>query len=97
MGKQKPSRAEKAAKKKKAREAFGKANGSTSTTALCPDFRAALSDALQTNRPAVLEATGLPFNILARIATGAQPAQPNQAACIHGAAEVIGWIPPTNG
>jgi len=92
----KPSAAEKKAKRKQARQRFnGSASSGAQTITLCEDSRKALETALtnQEQRKTVVKATGLPFNQLSRIATGATPARPYQTKAILSAADTIGFTP----
>lgn len=94
----KPSKAAKMAKRKEKRRAYNNAanNGGGNNVALCADFKDALATALQEKkvRSNVVKITGLPFNTLARIASGRQAARPHEVKRLHEAADVIGFQPP---
>ncbi len=91
------SAAEKKAKRKQARRRFNSSASGPQTATLCSNSRKALETALtnKEQRKTVVQATGLPFNQLSKIATGARPARPHQVEAILSVAKTIGFTPAT--
>lgn len=97
MGNSKRSAAEKAARRKEAREAFNRSNRSHEPVVkLDQGFRDNLGHALSNGlREEILETTGLPFNRLAKIASGIAP-NTREAEALQKVTSIKGWKPLSN-